>query len=577
VSLPSRLLAPLTTALAGGLVLGLVTLAPTSAAAADSSQRPAAGSSKQAPDSSGQPAARTLRRLRQDPAATVFARSSYLCYGYQNCRDAGMGNGSYAQNNDTMYWRMYAGHNCTNYAAYRMVRSGLPNERPWSGSGNATYWGGSMPRVTDGTPRIGAVAWWKANTGPAGSAGHVAYVERVVSADQIVVSQDSWGGDFSWAVITRSSGNWPSGFVHFNDVPLLNKGVPVVSGLAKVGSVLTSTSGTWKPADADVAYQWFADGEPLEGATTASLKLTRARIGQQITVRTTASSLGYPARSVFSAATEAVQPGALKNVAAPTISGQPQVEHTLTLDGGTWTPEADLAYRWYADGEPVRGATGAVLELTPDLVDRVLTATVTATRQGYEPVTATTAGTAPVAPGALTVVDQPSLAGTARIGETLSVEQGTFRPSDAAASVQWLRDGEPVLNATGPTYVVTELDLGARISALVSLSRAGYEPTDLQTARSAVVQSTPRLGFERERLRHRVRLAITVTSDHVAEVTGTVVVRVEGGFRQEVTLRRGTAHVSVTDLPKGKHTLRMSYRGSSTVEAASRTGAIWMP
>ena len=121
-----------------------------------------------------------------------------------------------------MYWRMYSGHNCTNYAAYMMVRSGLPNTRPWSGGGNATYWGTSMPRITDGTPRVGAVAWWKANTGPAGSAGHVAYVEKVVSADQVIVSQDSWGGDFSWATITRGSGNWPSGFIHFNDRELVN-------------------------------------------------------------------------------------------------------------------------------------------------------------------------------------------------------------------------------------------------------------------------------------------------------------------------------------------------------------------
>ena len=102
-----------------------------------------------------------------------------------------------------MFWRMYAGHNCTNYAAYRMVRSGMPNVRPWSGPGNAEYWGTSVPNLTDSVPRVGAIAWWRANAGPAGSSGHVAYIQRVVSANEIVVSQDSWGGDFSWASITR--------------------------------------------------------------------------------------------------------------------------------------------------------------------------------------------------------------------------------------------------------------------------------------------------------------------------------------------------------------------------------------
>ena len=150
-----------------------------------------------------------------------------------------------------MFWRMYAGHNCTNYAAYRMVRSGLPNERPWSGGGNAEYWGTSVPNLTDSVPRVGAVAWWRANAGPAGSSGHVAYVQRVVSANEIVVSQDSWGGDFSWAKITNSDGYWPSGFIHFNDVKLRNIARPTISGTHKVGATLTAWPGTWRPK----AYQ----------------------------------------------------------------------------------------------------------------------------------------------------------------------------------------------------------------------------------------------------------------------------------------------------------------------------------
>ena len=122
-----------------------------------------------------------------------------------------MSSGGYANSNSKMYWRMYAGHNCTNYVAYRMVASGLPNTRPWTGGGNATYWGTSVPSLTDKVPTVGAVAWWKANTGPAGSAGHVAYVERVVSATEIVVSQDSWGGDFSWATSPRRAATGRAG------------------------------------------------------------------------------------------------------------------------------------------------------------------------------------------------------------------------------------------------------------------------------------------------------------------------------------------------------------------------------
>ena len=102
----------------------------------------------------------------------------------------------------------------------------MPNTRPWDGGGNATYWGSYMTNITDDTPTVGSVAWWRAGVYPAGSAGHVAYVEKVISPTEIIVSQDSWGGDFSWARITKSGSGWPSGFVHFNDVKLTNTARP---------------------------------------------------------------------------------------------------------------------------------------------------------------------------------------------------------------------------------------------------------------------------------------------------------------------------------------------------------------
>ena len=49
-------------------------------------------------------------------------------------------------------------------------------------------------------------ARWPGGDSPSPSTGHVAYVEKVVSANQIVVSEDNWGGDFRWRTITRSGG-----------------------------------------------------------------------------------------------------------------------------------------------------------------------------------------------------------------------------------------------------------------------------------------------------------------------------------------------------------------------------------
>ena len=48
----------------------------------------------------------------------------------------------------------------------------------------------------------------------------------------------------------------------------------------------------------------------------------------------------------------------LVNQTAPTISGTPAVGSQLTANPGTWTPSgASFAYKWYANGLPIAGAT----------------------------------------------------------------------------------------------------------------------------------------------------------------------------------------------------------------------------
>ena len=105
-----------------------------------------------------------------------LASSTYLCTGYAGCQAAGYGNYGYRQASSTMYWRMYSGHNCTNYVAYRLIQSGMPDVRPWEGSGNASNWGVEMASITDQTPTVGSIAWYKPHVTPAGANGHVAIV-----------------------------------------------------------------------------------------------------------------------------------------------------------------------------------------------------------------------------------------------------------------------------------------------------------------------------------------------------------------------------------------------------------------
>ncbi len=67
---------------------------------------------------------------------------------------------------------------------------------------------------------------------------------------------------------------------------------PEVTGKAKVGSTLTATAGEWDPAEVEVAYQWVRGGEPIDGATSATYRITRADVGSALSVRVSATAEG---------------------------------------------------------------------------------------------------------------------------------------------------------------------------------------------------------------------------------------------------------------------------------------------
>ena len=74
-----------------------------------------------------------------------------------------------------------------------------------------------------------------------------------------------------------------------------------ITGRAKVGRKLTARL-TGCPAAATVtSYQWFVRSRPIGGATTATYKLKRSKLGKRISVHVTVSAPGYvPAERVSS-------------------------------------------------------------------------------------------------------------------------------------------------------------------------------------------------------------------------------------------------------------------------------------
>jgi surface antigen len=247
---------------------------------------------------------------------------------------------------------------------------------------------------------------------------------------------------------------------------------PAITGQPKVGVQLSTTAGTWSPTGA-YAYQWYADGVAITGATKSIFTPTAAEKAKAITSRVTVTKTGYTTVVGTSAATQAVAPGTFTNTAPPTITGTPQVGRPLTASPGTWSPNADYAYRWLVDGTPVTGATGSSYTPTADDLRKPVTVQVTASQPGYTSATLSSAATDPVAPGTFLNTSDPTISGTAKVGVLLTADPGDWSPEPSFA-YQWFADGTAIAGATEQTFTPTPAEYQHKLTVQVTATRRGY-------------------------------------------------------------------------------------------------------
>lgn len=512
-----------------------------------------------------------LLALPQTVVQVNLAGSTYLCKGYAGCQAAGYTHGGYREASSTAYWRMYTGHNCTNYVAYRLIQSGMPDVRPWEGGGNADDWGVEMASITDQTPRVGAVAWYKANVTPAGPSGHVAYVEHVISPTEIIVSEDYWGGDFHWRRVTKTGSGWPNGFIHFNDLAVEATTAPTVMGSPAVGASVVVSTGTWEPSPSNVSVRWLADGVAVPGATATSYVPTPDLKGKMLVAEVTAQQSGYSSGvAVLTAGT--VGPGVLQATALPAVQGTPEVGQTLTLSASSWSPQpARTKTQWFADGVALGGETGTTLVLGRDHVGSRISARVTGAAKGYRKSVSVAEETEPVLAKPVRITTPFSVEGRAKVGRILVAQPGGLRPSNASASFRWLRDGQPIAKAANRRYTLRRADVGRSISVQVTLTHPNFRTTTETVPVSSPITTVPSIRVRPDARRGRVVVDVRVRAPGAPRPSGLLTVSI-GGRVVHGQLADGRATVVVRGLKAGEQSLVVRYSGTDVVEpAASRT------
>jgi len=527
---------------------------------------------------------------------TATGTSTLICVGFSACNSMGLSNSGYSTGINTMWWRMYSGQNCTNYAAFRMVKAGMPNTRPWTGDGDAANWGLAMKKLENTTPLVGAVAWWKANAPGMPAAGHVAYVEAVISPNDIIVSESNWGGNFDWREITNDGHHWPTGFIHFKDVTLSSKKPPTIVGDPQVLEPLSVKNGTWKPATpTSFTYQWLANGQPIKGATAATFTPGVAQYGQTITVKVKAINSGYKATAVSTEATAATAPGVLSAATQPGITGDRiQVDHVLTASqpsivtkAGSSPDGLTTSVQWYQQGAKdaspvaINGATSWTFTPGHDQINKKLSVAVTASAPAFNPVTTTSSATTPVVGPPIKVTPKTGgIAGTPTRGGTLTV---TLPDTDAAAAgvdvtatYQWLRDGKAIKGATGATYKPTADDVGHKISVSTKLKAYGYDTTPWTSDPTTKVTTKPTIKITSTVSGQRPTVVVTLDAPGVAVPTGKVTVSI-GPWSYTNKLVGGSRTIVFPELAAGKRTIKVSYAGTDIVLATTAKGTVKIP
>jgi hypothetical protein len=140
----------------------------------------------------------------------------------------------------------------------------------------------------------------------------------------------------------------------------VNTVAPVISGSTTLGSVLTTTDGTWTgTATITFSYQWKRGGISIGGATASTYTLvaadSSANIICEVTGTNVAGSVAANSNTITAANFNPV------NTIAPTLSpsGTQSTGTVITLGNGTWSGATPITfeYRWTRDNIVISGQT----------------------------------------------------------------------------------------------------------------------------------------------------------------------------------------------------------------------------
>lgn len=267
--------------------------------------------------------------------------------------------------------------------------------------------------------------------------------------------------------------------------------VPVtISGTPKDGETLTAVVGEWQPATVELEYYWeYSNGWGPDDRRAQAVQVTEQFAPYSVRVTVTGRREGYE---------DAVS-------VSPWVKyiPKPLTPFTISFDGtmrfneivipilnfATSSAAVDptkYTFQWLQDGAPINGATDGLLQIGSAQIGKKLTIRVTASKDGYQTITRTSAPGATVVPGRLQAVT-PRITGSARVGATLTANSGTWGPAPVRYAYQWRSNGKAIAGATARTFKLGASQLGSTITVSVTGRKTDHATTVRTSSVTAAV------------------------------------------------------------------------------------------
>jgi hypothetical protein len=160
----------------------------------------------------------------------------------------------------------------------------------------------------------------------------------------------------------------------------------------------------------------------------------------------------------------------------PTISGIAlplRVGSTLRALAGSWTSGTQFTYQWFADGEAISGATESTFTPTWEHRGLRLTVRLDGSREGYTPVSRTSASSTLIYPGLISV-GLPVIVGSATPGATLTAVGPASIPSTVNVRYRWRLDGRSIRGANRSELTMRSAWRGHEITVSAEVDKVGY-------------------------------------------------------------------------------------------------------